>query len=312
MRVLVIGTGSIGRRHAANLTDLGATVAALSWRETTLAEIEGRLASSDAAVIATATDIRLPLVVACAAAGVPFYCEKPLAFRQADLDALMAAAAPVAARSMAGYMMRWHPAFRALAQADLGDVYRFSFEIGHDVNAWRADWRFTDSYAARAEGGGVLLDLCHEIDMAACLFPGLRLAGVESLGHRRFPGVDMASRLALATPGGIQGSIAMDYLAPALIRRAHLAGQRMLHDWDFAAQCYAVTGAGGRQTVDLPHARNAMFLDAMRDFMALVTGAPVSDVEHLPRLDRLGDGPALTCAAWAQRRFAGTIEKDLS
>lgn len=273
--------------------------------------VQDELARTDAAVIATATDLRLPLVRACAAAGVPVYCEKPLAFEPAGLEALMTAAAPIAARSMAGYMMRWHPAFRALAQADLSDVFRFSFEIGHDVNAWRPDWRFSQSYAARAAGGGVLLDLCHEIDMAACLFPGLRIDRVDSLGHARFAGVDMASRITLTGRAGVQGSIAMDYLAPALVRRAHLAGQARLHDWDFAAQTYAVTDGAGRHALDLPHARNAMFLDAMRDFLALAAGRTVSDVEHLPRLDRVGDSARLTCAAWSARTFAGTIEKEL-
>lgn len=311
MRVLVIGTGSIGRRHAANAEALGAKVTALSWRVGGMTGVRDALARTDAAVIATATDLRLPLVAACTDAGVPVYCEKPLAFRPADLEALMAAAAPVAARSMAGYMMRWHPAFRALAQANLSDVFRFAFEIGHDVNAWRPDWRFSQGYAARAEGGGVLLDLCHEIDMAACLFPDLRVQTVDSLGHAGFPGVDMASRIVLATPAGVQGTIAMDYLAPALVRRAHLTGQARLHDWDFAAQSYAVTDAAGRRTLDLPHARNAMFVDAMRDFLALAAGRAVSDVEYLPRLDRVGTSAALTCAAWGARRFTGTIEKDL-
>lgn len=314
MRVLVVGTGSIGRRHAENLRQLGAGVTARGWRGYSADALADELATgqTDAVVIATATDIRLPLVAACAAAGVPFYCEKPLAFRRADLDALMTAATPVAARSMAGYMMRWHPAFRALAQADLSDVFRFGFEIGHDVMQWRAGWRFSDSYAARASGGGVLLDLCHEIDMAACLFPGLTVAGVDSLGHAGWPGVDMASRITLTASNGAQGQVTMDYLAPALIRRAHLCGTRTTHDFDFAAQSYAVTDAAGRRILDLPLQRNAMFIDAMRDFLALVAGRPTSGIEHLPRLDHLGDGAALTCTAWEARRFGGNIEKELT
>lgn len=307
---MVIGTGSIGRRHAANLAELGARVTAVSWRAGGAAAAEAALAAADAAVIATATALRLPLVAACAAAGVPFYCEKPLAFRTADLDALLAAASPVAARSMAGFMMRWHPAFRALAAADLADAFRFAFEIGHDVNAWRADWRFRNSYAARAEGGGVLLDLCHELDMAECLFPGLRVGAVDSLGHPEFPGVDMATRVALTDPAGRQGTVAMDYLAPALVRRAQIAGQARLHDWDFAAQAYAVTDAAGRRTHDLPHARNAMFLAAMRDFLALAQGRAQPALEHPPVLARVAPSARLLCAAWEARAFRSAIAKD--
>jgi hypothetical protein len=60
----------------------------------------------------------------------------------------------VAERSVLGFMMRYHPALRALAEADWSDAYGFHFEIGHDVRQWRKNWRFADSYAARAEGGG--------------------------------------------------------------------------------------------------------------------------------------------------------------
>ena len=70
----------------------------LPWRETSADDVARRLAHVDGAVIATATDIRLPLIAACGAAKVPFYCEKPVAFRVAELDTIAAAAAPVAAR----------------------------------------------------------------------------------------------------------------------------------------------------------------------------------------------------------------------
>jgi hypothetical protein len=42
-----------------------------------------------------------------------------------------------------------------------------------------------------------------------------------------------------------------------------------MHDFDFAAQVYRVTEADRPPALDLPLERNAMFLDAMRDFLAL-------------------------------------------
>ena len=41
----------------------------------------------------------------------------------------------------------------------------------------------------QAKGGGVLLDLCHELDMAHVLFPQARLSHVDCLGHAACPGV---------------------------------------------------------------------------------------------------------------------------
>ena len=310
MRVLVIGSGSIGRRHADNLAALGAAPVALSWRAAGFDGARAAMDGADAVVIATATDIRLPLIAEAAARDLPLYIEKPLAFAPAEVEAIARATAGVARRSVLGYMMRYHPAFRALAQADLSDVFQFSLTIGHDVTQWRANWRFSESYAARAEGGGVLLDLCHELDMAACLFPGLAVRSVESLGHAAYPGVDVASRISL-TGGGIAGEVAMDYLTPKLHRRTLLRGTERMHDFDFAAATYRVTDAAGPRDLDRPLERNEMFLSAMRDFLALAQGAEPSAVEHLPRLDLCLPSARLVAAAWAARAFIGHCGKEI-
>lgn len=308
MRVLVIGAGSIGRRHHQNLTTLGATARLLPWREAERV-LEPALAATDAVVIATATQIRLPLVRACAERGLPFYVEKPLAHDPAELAAIMSAAAPVADRSVAGFMMRYHPALRHLADSNISDIFRFGFEIGHDVTQWRANWRFSESYASRPEGGGVLLDLCHELDMAACLFPGLTLGAVESLGHAAYPGVDVATQIGLAQPGRT-GSVAMDYLLPVSTRRITLRGTGRLYDFDLIAGRYSITG-NAAAAPEFPFERNEMFLGLMRDFLALAEGRAPSGNPLLPRLDRVGESCDLIARAWAGRRFVGQVGKDI-
>jgi predicted dehydrogenase len=312
-RILVVGAGSIGRRHADNLTALGAKPRLLGWRETSAEQILDILLAgeTDGLVIATATQTRLDLIEAAGRAKVPFYVEKPLAFTPTGLIAMQTAARSIAPRSMVGFMMRYHPAFRDLATADLADAFRFDLTIGHDVTQWRQNWLFSESYAAKPVGGGVLLDLCHEIDMAACLFPGLSLGPVESTGHDAFPGVDMASRLMLAAPGGASGSVSMDYLAPKLIRDTRICTPQATYSYDFAAQSYSVTSAQGVTSRDLPLERNAMFLDAMRDWLALLSGQPVSGVEHLPRFDLVSESCALIAESWQRRRFIGSITKEI-
>jgi predicted dehydrogenase len=310
MRVLVIGSGSIGRRHHDNLQTLGASSRLISWREDGLGGALAAMQDAEAVVIATATDIRLPLIRAAAAQGLPIYVEKPLAFRPSDVEEIAEIAAPVADRSMLGLVMRYHPAVRAMADSDLSDVFQSALTIGHDVTQWRQNWRFSDSYAARAEGGGVLLDLCHELDLAACLFPGLDVTRVESLGHPSFPGVDFASRISLQRQG-LVGDVSMDYLTPRLHRRTTLRGTDRMHDFDFAAQVYQVTDLSGTRQLDLPLERNAMFLDAMRDFLALASGHQTSGNPLMPRLDLCLPSARLVAKAWGARDFVGKITKEI-
>ena len=112
MRVLVIGSGSIGRRHHDNLEKLGAQSRLLSWRE---AGPGGAVAAMDdvgAVVIATATNVRLPLIEAATARSLPIYIEKPLAFRPAEVEAIAALAAPVGGIGGAVAAARWRQSRR--------------------------------------------------------------------------------------------------------------------------------------------------------------------------------------------------------
>ena len=162
-RIAVVGAGSIGRRHAGNLDQLGAHVELVPWREFSSGTRQ-MPTDLDGLVIATATSIRRNLIELCVERNLPFYVEKPLGWSLAEVKALHDLAAPVAERSMVGFMMRYHPALRDIASNRPSSVYSFSMEIGHDVRQWRENWSFAGSYASKPEGGGVLLDLCHELD----------------------------------------------------------------------------------------------------------------------------------------------------
>ena len=306
----VLGSGSIGRRHHDNLGALGAESRLLGWRGLDLDAFEGELAQATGLVIATATQVRLPLIALAARHGVPVYVEKPLAFRLADVAETYRILEPIAARSVLGVMMRYHPAVRELVQAGHA-AYGFHFEIGHDVRQWRANWSFAESYAAQAEGGGVLLDLCHEIDMAHCLWPDVEVVAVDCVGHPDFPGVDFATCVHLAG-GDAVGTVAMDYLAPSGVRRMSLRGQEAIVDVDLLAGRQTIWQDGRENSQKWEHDRNDMFLGLMRDFMALAEGRPVSDTRLLPRLDRVQGSVELVAKAWEARRFRGQATGDFT
>lgn len=304
MRIAVIGAGSIGRRHHGNLETLGADALLIPYRE--FRADGAQLQGCDAAVIATATQVRRPLIALCAERGLPVYVEKPLAYDMADLTAIETLAQPVAERSMLGYMMRYHPAFRYLARLDLSDIYRARFEVGHDVRLWRQNWRFADSYAARPQGGGVLLDLCHELDMAVTLFPGLALDRVKSLGHAVYPGVDFSDEILLTGKGPLT-TVTMDYLSPVFLRRLILRGTRHTVEFDLHTGDYRLARDGVWEVHPMPFERNDMFLAAMADFLNLVAGKPIAGDRRLPRLDLALPSARMIVEAYQARSFVGTV-----
>jgi predicted dehydrogenase len=309
--IAVIGAGSIGKRHAANLAALGEAVELIGWRGFDRAAFEARQ-DIEAVVIATSTPIRLELIEICAARDWPFYAEKPLAWRVAQVEAIHAAAAPVAARSMVGFMMRYHPAVRALAALDLSQTYGFSFEIGHDVRQWRENWSFAGSYAAEPEGGGVLMDLCHEMDLALAVMGPLEISDVRALAHEDFPQIDFATRVDVVAASGAVGTISMDYVSPVSLRKAALRGRDRVVDLDFLAPSLSEDMGQGMKTTPYVFERNDMFMDMMRDFLALVRGQETSGNPLMPRFDTMRDSSLLIARAWEARRFTGKVDMDMS
>ena len=308
---VIIGAGSIGKRHAENLQTLGQRAELIRYRDFDAAALANR-ADIVGMIIATATPIRIELITLCAENNWPFYVEKPLGWTAKQIADLYSAAAPVADRSMIGFMMRYHPAIRTLAAHDLSDVYRATFEIGHDVRQWRANWSFADSYASSPEGGGVLLDLCHEVDIAHCLFPGLTLSHSQSLGHADFPGVDFATTVSGIAPTGASATIAMDYLSPVSVRNTRLRGTQYAIDLDLLGPSMTIRDGNDVKTKTFDFVRNDMFLDIMRDFIALAKETPLSDNPLMPRFDRVRQSCDLIAAAWEARTFSGNVAVDFS
>ena len=91
-RYFVIGSGSIGRRHAENLTTLGAEITHYGWRGIDLDAALSEIAACNGqagVVIATATKVRLPLITECAKTGAALYIEKPVAYRTDDVQQIL-------------------------------------------------------------------------------------------------------------------------------------------------------------------------------------------------------------------------------
>src|SRR5437016_3345212 len=103
-RILVVGTGSVGRRHITNLLELRADVFAFSYRReanntaidsmppsvTLVDDLDDALGGDcDAVVIANRTDLHISVALAGARNGKALFIEKPLAASMAGVDELI-------------------------------------------------------------------------------------------------------------------------------------------------------------------------------------------------------------------------------
>ena len=207
--------------------------------------------------------------------------------------------------------MRYHPMVQRLLDTPVKNIFRASFEIWHDLSQWRQNWTFANSYAADPDGGGVLLDLCHEIDLAYLLCGDALLSSVRSIEHPDFAGVDIATTIDFAASDGRNIRVAMDYLAPALIRRGNIVGLDEEVEYDIAHANLTHVTVDERVTQHLEQERNAMFFDFMSDFMALAERRETTN-PHIPRLDRVKDVCHVIAKAWEMREFTGQLKANLT
>src|SRR5947207_8744043 len=125
-RILVVGTGSVGRRHIANLLELGADVSAFSYRREASGAIdplpsavilvdhldEALGGNCDAVVIANRTDLHVSVALAGARNRKALFIEKPLAASMAGVDELIELASANRLIAEVGFMLRSHPNLR--------------------------------------------------------------------------------------------------------------------------------------------------------------------------------------------------------
>lgn len=185
-RLLIVGHGSIGRRHLRIARELlpDADIRVLRHQpcESTPEYADGCMSRLDealafapqAAVIASPSSFHMHTAQPLAEAGVHLLVEKPLAASLEGIGQLMAAAANRIVL-MTAYNLRFLPSlqeYRRLIQSGyIGKVISVRCEIGQYLPSWRpgSDYRQGVS-ASRALGGGALLELSHEIDYLRWIF----------------------------------------------------------------------------------------------------------------------------------------------
>lgn len=187
MKVLFVGTGGIGRRHGRNVRALRPDSRLIAVRrepseatrelDMILApDLDAGLAERPrAAVVALPPALHAGVACKILDAGIPLYLEKPVATHAEDLTPSAARAADRGVVTMAGCQLRYLPGLRkmhaTLAEGRIGRIAHARLSVGQWLPAWRPGRDYRTTYSSnRALGGGVLLDLIHEIDLARFFF----------------------------------------------------------------------------------------------------------------------------------------------
>ena len=172
-KVLVIGFGSIGKRHVRLLRDMGLLVHVYS-RRSFPEEIEYQSlgvalkeVDPEYVVIANETSEHFSTLNTVLSFDVPqVLVEKPLfTFPETPLDIKIS-------QVCVAYNLRFHPLLRQLrSEIEEETVLSVQVYVGQYLPNWRPHQDYRQSYSvSKALGGGVLRDLSHELDYLNWLF----------------------------------------------------------------------------------------------------------------------------------------------
>lgn len=166
--VVIVGYGSIGQRHADILSSMGHNVGVVSRRPVAhgfsfcdLAESLEKL-DPEYVVVANQTNQHVLTLNDLAKLGYRGHVlvEKPIFSVNTSPPAHAFASLRI------GYNLRYHPLIRRLrSELEGKQVCSYQAYVGQYLPNWRPNSDYRQSYSAHADqGGGVLLDLSHELD----------------------------------------------------------------------------------------------------------------------------------------------------
>lgn len=252
-RAIIVGLGSIGRRHLRLLraTLPGADIRVLrhAARDEVVEHADGCFTDLEAArafgpqlaIIANPAPFHLETARSLAGAGAHLLVEKPLAERATGVADLIALCAARGLQLQVGYNLRFMyslQAFRrSLAAGLIGQVHAVRCEIGQYLPSWRpkADYRETVS-ARRALGGGALLELSHELDMLRWVFGEVAWLSAWT-GKQSALEIDVedSAMIQMGFVGGPVAQLGIDFLRHDITRVCTAIGTLGTLRWDAVA-----------------------------------------------------------------------------
>lgn len=295
MKFLIAGFGSIGRRHLRNLRALGEQdILLYRTHHSTLPddEIAGLVVETDlraalahrpdAVIVSNPTALHLDVAIPAAEAGCAILLEKPISHNMHGVEAFQSAVQRGGARVLVGFQLRFHPTLRRaadlLAEGAIGRPLAARAHWGEYLPNWHPWEDYRQGYAARPElGGGVILTLCHPFDYLRMLLGevGSLWAFTAARGGLDLP-VEDTAEIGLQFVDGAVGSVHLDYLQQPPTHTLEIIGTGGTLRWDSASGALSVyqAGATGWQVENPPDGfdRNWLFMDEMRNFLAVVKG----------------------------------------
>ncbi|MAG25480.1 hypothetical protein CMI47_07860 [Candidatus Pacearchaeota archaeon] len=228
MNVVLMGYGSIGKRHTNNLIELGCIVRTIDIDEIDNVDYILKDNNFDFGLVCSPSYLHLEHILKLVENGIDFFCEKPL-YSKKDLGLLNKIRILVNEKSlinMVGCNLRFNSTIKNF---DFSDTKNIKVVFGYDLKKWHNDGKHLESYSANKNmGGGILLDSIHEFDYIYNWFGKIKqISGIKKkLGDVTVDTEDTVDAEILFE-SGVMANVHLDYLQPNYTRYF----EKIVDDW---------------------------------------------------------------------------------
>ena len=253
-RILIVGLGNIGLRHLGIARDFFPLSKIAVLRDQKINEIptdanEVFYILSDAikfkpqiAIICSPASTHVQISLALVKEGVHVLIEKPISNDQKGLEQLNNAAVKNNCVLMVGYNLRFLASlnkFKSLIDNNLiGNLYSVRSEVGQYLPNWRdKDYRKTVS-AQKTLGGGVLLELSHEIDYLRWIFGDVQFVQAQIAKQSELDiDVEDTANILMTFKNNHEktnliASLSLDFIRHDKVRICHVIGEKGSLKWN--------------------------------------------------------------------------------
>lgn len=299
-KVLVIGCGSIGKRHIGNLKSLGARNLILCDIDRKVLQETSRkfnisgiypdykravLENKDltAALICSPTNLHIPQALFLAGHKLNIFMEKPLSQNLKGINRLTRIIKRHKLIFMMGMCYRFHPGLvimkKLLGKKTLGKIYSARCYGGDNLAGWRANGDYDKCYAARkALGGGVVLTGIHGYDYIRWLFGEVKelSSRIDKLSNLKIDAEDIALAI-FRTDKGIAISSYNDFFERKKVHKIEIVCQNGDIYWDYNRNMVRLFYATTKKCkiIKYKFKTNDMYVSEMKYFLScLKNGIP--------------------------------------
>jgi predicted dehydrogenase len=286
--ILVIGLGSIGRRHLNNLISLGAEdISVVTSKEIKddYPNVKVYRSLNEALSkghpkwvwICTPTAFHEESLIPLLKNNIAnIYLEKPVSHSDDNLENLISIAEQSKSRIGVGYDIRFDPGISKVKQLIADNTIGNLINVNAYVGQYLPDWRPHEDYrsgmsAQKVTGGGVMLDLIHELDYLNFICGETKSVACNYVhsGSLEIETEDSADIL-IRYKNGVSGVIHLDYLQRILRRYCTFTGSNGTIHLDLAKREIHWTTEEAKMIMYSysTHDRNDRFLDITKAFIS--------------------------------------------